>query len=209
MWCSPFRQRSALDLRQRYADAGGFGAVQVRIRCRMAASISQDGKLDYIDPTISATTDTLTARAVFPNPVLAANAPQAGAPSQPAAAGSSVPSSAQPASGTTSQTRELVDGEFVQVLVQGLNPIEVLGVPRSAVLTDQQGDYVFTVDAQNHAQQTRVQLGQSTPAIAAVISGLTEGQTVIAEGMQRVHAGMQVVPGPATPAPVAPPPHAG
>ncbi len=58
---------------------------------------------------------------------------------------------------------------------EGVTPIEVLGVPRAAVLSDQQGDYVYTVDAQNKAQQTRVHLGQSTPTVAAVISGLSEG----------------------------------
>ena len=204
----PVSSRSALDLRQRYADAGGFGAVRVRIRLPSGRIYSQDGKLDYIDPTISATTDTLTARAVFPNPVLAPDSPPT-APAKPEAAGSTATANAPPEAGNTSRTRELVDGEFVQVLVQGLTPIEVLGVPRTAVLSDQQGDYVFTVDGQNHAQQTRVQLGQSTPAIAAVISGLTEGQTVIVEGVQRVRPGIQVVPGPASPAPVAPPSHAG
>ncbi len=204
----PVSSRSALDLRQRYANAGGFGAVRVRIRLPSGRIYSQDGKLDYIDPSISATTDTLTARAVFPNPVLVPNSPQAAEPKGVPAGGTDT-SSAPPETGSTDRTRELVDGEFVQVLVQGLTPIEVLGVPRTAVLTDQQGDYVFTVDAQNHAQETRVQLGQSTPAIAAVISGLTEGQVVIVDGVQRVHPGSLVVPGPASPGPAAPPPHAG
>ena len=80
---------------------------------------------------------------------------------------------------------------------KGLTPIEVLGVPRAAVLSDQQGDYVFTVDAQNKAQETRVHLGQSTPAtVAAIINGLTEGQEVIVEGIQRVRPGMAVMAGP-------------
>ena len=95
----------------------------------------------------------------------------------------------------------LIDGEFVQVLVEGITPIEVLGVPRAAVLSDQQGDYVFTVDADNKVQQTRVVLGQSTPVTAAIISGLTEGQTVIVDGIQRVRPGITVIPGPASPGP--------
>ena len=104
-------------------------------------------------------------------------------------------------SGGGNGVRELVDGQFVQVLVEGLTPIQVLGVPRAAVLSDQQGDYVFTVDAQNKAQETRVHLGQSTPTVAAIISGLSEGQEVIVEGIQRVRPGMEVQPGPATPGP--------
>jgi membrane fusion protein (multidrug efflux system) len=87
----------------------------------------------------------------------------------------------------------------------------VLGVPRAAILSDQQGDFVYTVDASNHAQQTRVQLGQSTPTTAAVTSGLSEGEEVIVDGIQRVHPGIAVIPGPASPGVASPPPapHAG
>ncbi len=186
----PISSRAALDLRHRYASAGGLSAARVTIRLPNGRIYDQAGKLDYVDPTISATTDTLTARAVLPNPL-----------HDQAASGAAADA------GATDAGRELIDGEFVQVLVQGVTPIEVLGVPRSAILSDQQGDYVYTVDAQNHAQQTRVQLGQSTPTIAAVTSGLTEGQTVIVDGIQRVRPGIVVVPGPASPTLPPPAPH--
>jgi membrane fusion protein (multidrug efflux system) len=178
----PVSSRTVLELRARYANAGGFNAVRIKIRLPTGDIYGQDGKLDYIDPTIASTTDTVQARAILPNP------PMPG--SQPGTPGS----------------RELIDGEFVQVLVQGVTPIEVLGIPRAAVLSDQQGDYVYTIGAGNHAQQTRVQLGQSTPATAGVVSGLTEGEQVITEGIQRVHPGMVVVPGPASPGPASVPP---
>ena len=61
-----------------------------------------------------------------------------------------------------------------------------MAIPRSAVLSDQQGNYVLMVGADNKAEQRRIQLGQSTPAIAAVISGLAAGEKVIVEGLQRV-----------------------
>ena len=50
-------------------------------------------------------------------------------------------------------------------------------------------------------QQRRVQLGQSTPATAVIMSGLNEGEIVVVEGIQRVRPGIQVAPGPAAPAP--------
>ena len=183
----PISSRAALDLRQRYAGHGGYNAVKVQIMLPNGRVYGQDGKLDYIDPSVSASTDTLNARAVLPNPLLESSQ----------------------ADGKQGTTRELVDGEFVQVMLQGVTPIEVVGVPRAAVLSDQQGDYVYTLDAQNHAQQTRVQLGQSTASIAAVTAGLTEGETVIVEGIQRVRPGIAVVPGPVSAQPPAPAPHAG
>jgi membrane fusion protein (multidrug efflux system) len=178
----PISSRTALELRKRYANAGGYGAVRVKIRLPTGEIYAPDGKLDYVDPTIASTTDTLVARAVIPNPVMTGS--EAGAPG----------------------SRQLIDGEFVQVLVEGVTPIEVLAVPRAAILSDQQGDYVYTVGPGNHAQQTRVQLGQSTPAMAGIVSGLKEGDTVITEGIQRVHPGAVVVPGPASAGPTAPAP---
>jgi hypothetical protein len=73
------------------------------------------------------------------------------------------------------------------------------------VLSDQQGDYVYVVDAQNKAQQRRIQLGQSTPSTAVITSGLKEGELVISEGLQRVRPGETVLPGPASPSPEIPP----
>jgi membrane fusion protein (multidrug efflux system) len=171
----PVATRAVLDLRARYAAHGGFNAVRVKIRLPTGQIYPQDGKLDYIDPTISTNTDTLLARAAIPNPLL------------------------------PDGTRALIDGEFVQVLMQGLTPLEVLGVPRAAILSDQQGDYVYKVAAGDKAERMPVKLGQSTPSMAAIISGLDVGDMVISEGIQRVRPGMKVIPGPASPQPKASP----
>jgi membrane fusion protein (multidrug efflux system) len=105
--------------------------------------------------------------------------------------------------------RELFDGEFVTVMVEGVEPITVLAIPRAAVLSDQQGDYVYVVDAQNKAQRRPIQLGQSTPSTAVVSNGLKEGELVISEGLQRVRPDQQVSPSPATPPPAISPEVAG
>jgi len=91
-----------------------------------------------------------------------------------------------------------VDGELVTVILEDVQPLQALTVPRAAVLSDQVGDYVYVVDADDKAQQRRIQLGQSTPALAAVTSGLSEGESVVVEGIQRVRPGQPVSPGPAS-----------
>jgi len=93
--------------------------------------------------------------------------------------------------------RLLVDGELVMALLQDVKPTEALAVPRAAVLADQQGDYVFVVGKDNKVEKRAVKLGQSTPALAAVTSGLTEGESVVVDGIQRVRPGLVVSPGPA------------
>lgn len=171
----PVPLRQGLELRARYAPRGGLEAVVIRLRLPDGRMYGQSGKLNFVDNTIAQNTDTITLRGEIANPILHA----------PAAAGATV--------------HELTDGEFVTVLLEGVEPVEVLAIPRSAVLSDQQGDYVFTVDADDKAVQHRIQLGQSTPTIAAVISGLAVGDKVIVEGLQRVRAGQSVSPGPASP----------
>jgi membrane fusion protein (multidrug efflux system) len=173
----PVSVRAGLDLRNRYDAIGGFNAVVLKIRLPDGRIYGQTGKLDYVSPTVATNTDTITVRAVIPNPRF---------PDQP-------PDSPAP--------RELFDGEFVTVMVEGVAPITVLAIPRAAVLSDQQGDYVYVVDAQNKAQRRPIQLGQSTPSTAVVSNGLTEGERVISEGLQRVRPGEVVSPGPASPPP--------
>jgi membrane fusion protein (multidrug efflux system) len=171
----PVSVRAGLELRERYATRGGFNAVVIKIRLPDGRLYDQTGKLDFVDNTIAQSTDTFLVRGVIPNPPL----------HDPSTTGGPV--------------RELTDDEFVTVMLEGVQPVEVLAIPRSAVLSDQQGDYVFTVGADNKAEQRRIQLGQSTPTIAAVISGLSPGEKVIAEGLQRVRSGQPVSPGPASP----------
>jgi membrane fusion protein, multidrug efflux system len=173
----PISVRAGIDLRNRYDAKGGFNAVVLKIRLPDGRIYGQNGKVDYVAPTVATTTDTITVRGVIPNPVR-----QGATPGEPA-------------------PRELFDGEFVTVMIEGVEPITVLAIPRAAVLSDQQGDYVYVVDAQNKAQIRRIQLGQSTPSTAVVSNGLTEGELVISEGLQRVRPGEVVSPGPATPPP--------
>ena len=79
--------------------------------------------------------------------------------------------------------------------------------PRVAVLSDQQGNFVYIVDAEKKVQPRRVTLGQSTPALAAIASGLQDGDTVVVDGLQRIRPGAVVNPVPfgAPPAPATPP----
>src|SRR5229473_6890794 len=170
----PVSVRAGLELRERYATRGGFNAVVIRLRLSDGRLYDQTGQVNFINNTIAQSTDTITVRGAIPNPTL------------------------HDPSTTGGPGRELTDGEFVTVMLEGVQPVEVLAIPRSAVLSDQQGDFVFTVGADNKAEQRRIQLGQSTSTIAAVINGLKPGDKVIAEGLQRVRPRQPVAPGPAS-----------
>ena len=170
----PVSVREGVMLRDRYATRGGFNAVVIRLRLPDGRPFNQVGKLNFLNNTIDQNTDTILLRGEIPNPPLF---------NQQTAGGG---------------LRELTDNEFVTVLLEGVQPVEVLAIPRSAVLSDQQGDHVFVLGADNKAEQRQIKLGQSTSTIAAVTSGLLEGEKVIVEGLQRVRPGQPVAPGPAS-----------
>ena len=171
----PVSVRSVLELRDRYVPIGGFDAVRLRVVLPNGKTYGQTGKLNFVDNTVSSNTDTITLRGTIPNPVL---------PQQ---------------QGVSTVVRDLYDGEFVTVLVEGAQPVDLLAIPQAAVLTDQQGSYVYVVGDDNKALRQTVQLGQAQPPEVSVISGLKEGQTIVVDGLQRVRVGQPVSPGPAEP----------
>src|ERR1700720_4217331 len=170
----PVSVRAGLELRDRYATRGGFNAVVIKIRLTDGRLYDQTGQLNFVDNTVAQSTDTISVRGAIPNPPL----------HDPSTTGGPV--------------RELTDGEFVTVMLEGVQPVEVLAIPRSAVLSDQQGDYVFVLGADNKAEQRRVKLGQSTSTVASVTNGLSAGEKVIVEGLQRVRPNQPVAPRPAS-----------
>ncbi len=170
----PVSVRSVLALRDRYVPLGGFDAVKIRIVLPDGKTYGQTGKLNFVDNTVSSTTDTITLRGTIPNPAV-------------------------PQKGVDAVVRELYDGEFVSVLLEGAQPVNLLAIPQAAVLTDQQGSYVYVVGDDAKAVRRNVQLGQTEPPEVSVVSGLKEGETIVVDGLQRVRAGQAVSPGPPAP----------
>jgi membrane fusion protein, multidrug efflux system len=170
----PVPVREAIALQRRYATQGGFKALVIRLRLPDGRAYDKVGQLNFINNTVAQATDTITLRGTIPNPPLKDQTSPEGT------------------------VRELTDNEFVTVLLEGVEPVEELAIPRAAILTDQQGEYVFVIGADNKAEQRRIKRGQSTPTIAAVTDGLSAGDKVIVEGLQRVRPGQPVAPGPAS-----------
>ena len=168
----PVSVRRVMELRDRYADKGGFDAVKIRVRLPNGEIYGQTGKLDFVDIGVARDTDTITLRGTIPNPVMETDG--------------------------DSNFRGLTDGLFVTVSLEAVEPLKVLAIPRAAILSDQQGDYVFVVNDKNVAEQRRVKLGQSTPEIAGVAEGLKPGEQVVVEGIQRVRPNLVVDPAPAS-----------
>ena len=90
----------------------------------------------------------------------------------------------------------LVDGQLVQVSVEGDKPEERVVVPQAALIADQQGVYVFIVE-DGKAAIRRLKVGQAVGGSVAVTEGLSGGELVIVDGMQSLRPGIAVMAVPA------------
>jgi len=158
----PVSQREFLRLENEKRKMAG-DVLKVSLRFSDGSTYDHEGKINFVDVTVDKSTDTITVRAIVPNP-----------------------------------DGMLIDGQLVQVTVEGGKPQEKVTVPESALLADQQGVYVFVVE-DGKAQVRRLKLGGEIGGDSIVESGLTGGEQVIVEGVDRARPG-----GPVTASPVMP-----
>jgi membrane fusion protein (multidrug efflux system) len=90
------------------------------------------------------------------------------------------------------KNRQLLPGGYVTVLMTRKDTEQVPMVPQEAVLTDQEGRYVFVVDDEQVVTQRRVKLGAQSGGYNVVEFGLSAGDTVVTGGVQKVTPGEKV-----------------
>jgi RND family efflux transporter MFP subunit len=119
----------------------------------------REGHLEYFSVQIDPTTDTLQARAVFPN-----------------------------AEKDKSQTR-LIPGQYVPIhLTAGHRP-DALLIPQTALIQSQVGTQVLVVDDDSKAQLRTVEVDRAHDKQWVIRKGLKKGERVIVEGLQKVRSG--------------------
>jgi membrane fusion protein (multidrug efflux system) len=153
----PVTQRELLELRKEESD--NRGDYSVFLQLADGSRYDKAGKVDYLGVTVNQGTDTVQARAVFPNP-----------------------------------NRTLIDGALVNVVAEIGKSDKALLVPQQALQADQAGVFVLVVDKDNKVVVRRVEVGESRGARIVVTKGLSEGERVITEGIQRVRPGQVVQP---------------
>jgi multidrug efflux system membrane fusion protein len=95
--------------------------------------------------------------------------------------------------GTFTNARgELWPGEYVATTLRLYVQQDALVVPQQAVMTGQQGSYVFVIDKANTAQQRPIVVGRVADSLAVIAKGLTEGERVVTDGQSRLTQGAKV-----------------
>jgi membrane fusion protein (multidrug efflux system) len=90
----------------------------------------------------------------------------------------------------------LIDGQLVSVAVEAGAPQDKVVVPQAALISDQQGIYVFAVE-DGKAVVKRVKVGGESGANVVIEDGLTGGEQIIVEGLQSIRPGQPVQAAPA------------
>ncbi len=83
-------------------------------------------------------------------------------------------------------------GQYTNVALQLYVDPNALTLPAPAVLTGQQGTYVFTVDGAGTAKQSPVKVARTVDSVTVIASGLKEGERVIISGQSRLVPGSKV-----------------
>ena len=80
---------------------------------------------------------------------------------------------------------ELISGSLLEVSVK-FNLRNSLSVPDTSVMVEGDKSYVYQVNEENIANKTEVKTGLRSNKNIEIISGLIEGDTVVAEGLKKV-----------------------
>ncbi len=123
-----------------------------------------EGTVDFVNNQFNLGTATLQVRGIFANP--------------------------KPAVGV----RVFTPGQFVRIRVAVSPHYKALLISEAAALTDQGVRYVYVVDEQNKAKRRTVTLGTVHDGLQVITNGLTAGDRVIIEGLQKVQPGGAVKP---------------
>lgn len=86
----------------------------------------------------------------------------------------------------------LMPGSYVKVFIkENKNQLSVL-IPQVSIAQDEVGAYAFVVNADNIAEERRLELGDIVGDKQVVISGVKAGEHIIIQGLQKVRNGATV-----------------
>jgi multidrug efflux system membrane fusion protein len=84
------------------------------------------------------------------------------------------------------RTNSLWPGEYVQATVQLEVQAGTTAVPTLAVLSGQQGNYVFVIDADKKATVRPITVGRVVGSLTTIDKGLAVGEQVVIDGQSRL-----------------------
>jgi len=88
---------------------------------------------------------------------------------------------------------ELISGSLLEVAVK-FDLRNSLSVPDTSVMVEGDKSYVFKINDENIAKKTQVKTGLRSDKNVEIISGLAEGDIIVAEGLKKVRPNGKIKP---------------
>jgi len=80
---------------------------------------------------------------------------------------------------------ELLSGSLLEITVK-FNLRDSLSVPDTSIMMEGEKSYIYTVSDENIANKTEVQIGLRGDSKVEILSGVNEGDQIVAEGLKKV-----------------------
>ena len=80
---------------------------------------------------------------------------------------------------------ELLSGSLLEITVK-FNLRNSLSVPDTSIMMEGEKSYIYTVSDENIANKTEVQIGLRGDSKVEILSGINEGDQIVAEGLKKV-----------------------
>ena len=87
---------------------------------------------------------------------------------------------------------QLIPGQFIRARVEGVMLSNVVAVPRKAVMSSAQGQFIWIVNGEQKVEFRPVRLGRTMGNNIVITEGLVPGDRYIVEGVLKVQPGIQV-----------------
>ena len=89
--------------------------------------------------------------------------------------------------------QELISGSLLEVSIK-FNLRNSLSVPDTSVMIEGDKSYVYKINGSNIANKTEVKTGLRSNKSIEIVSGLNEGETIVAEGLKKVRPNGKIKP---------------
>ena len=91
------------------------------------------------------------------------------------------------------ENSELIPGSLLEITIN-YNERSSLGIPDTSMMIEGSKSYVYKVSEDNIANKTEIEIGIRNSGFIEIISGLDEGELVVAEGLKKVRPRSEIKP---------------
>ncbi len=91
------------------------------------------------------------------------------------------------------ESSELIPGSLLEIIIN-YNERSSLGIPDTSMMIEGSKSYVYKVSEDNIANKTEIEIGIRNSGFIEIISGLDEGELVVAEGLKKVRPRSEIKP---------------